>query len=73
MLPIRQRGARPWKPSGILIPSILFQILNLERLPIRAVIRTVQELLGQKDVTTTMNYTLLLNHGGRGVQGGEMP
>jgi integron integrase len=31
-------------------------------------IRTVQELLGHQDVTTTMIYTHVLNRGGRGVQ-----
>jgi integrase len=34
---------------------------------VAAAIRTVQELLGDRDVSTTMIYTHVLNRGGRGV------
>jgi len=31
-------------------------------------IRTIQEFLGNRDVTTTMSYTHVLDHGGRSVR-----
>ena len=50
--PIRLTGPRPWTH----VPRPLSDI------------RTVQELLGHKDVTTTMIDTHVLNKGGRGVR-----
>ena len=42
------------------------EIINCDP-PSRPIIRTVQELLGHKEVETTMIYTHVLNRGGRGV------
>ena len=36
-------------------------------------IRTIQELLDQRDVSTTMVYTHVLNRGGRGVPADRLP
>jgi len=44
-------------------PAIAIQLLETGY-----VIRTIQELMGHKDVSTTMIYTHVLNRGGRGVR-----
>ena len=46
-----------------------FRVLGVTRTPERGRdIRTVQELLGHRDVTTTMIYTHVLQYGARGVR-----
>ena len=58
------RAARIAKPVG---PHTLRHCFATDLLAAGYDIRTVQELLGHKDVTTTMIYTHVLNRGGRGV------
>ncbi len=58
------RAAQIAKPVG---PHTLRHCFATDLLAAGYDIRTVQELLGHKDVTTTMIYTHVLNRGGRGV------
>lgn len=58
------------KAAGIhkpITPDVLRHSFATHLLQAAYDIRTVQELLGHKDVTTTMIYTYVLNKGGRGV------
>ena len=59
------RQARIAKPVG---PHTLRHSFATDLLLAGYDIRTVQELLGHRDVKTTMVYTHVLNRGGRGVQ-----
>ncbi len=48
--------------------GLINAIVSLQEMPRRYDICTVQELLGHKDVKTTMIYTHVLNRGGKAVR-----
>ncbi len=60
-----------WLPAGIQTPATCYMVwhcCSTHLLESGYDIRAVQELLGHKDVKTTMIYTHVLNRGGLGVR-----
>ncbi|HXF08579.1 MAG TPA: tyrosine-type recombinase/integrase [Candidatus Acidoferrales bacterium] len=65
---VGQGGGRQGQHRQTLYPTRAASFLSTHLLQNGYDIRTVQELLGHADVSTTMIYTHVLNKGGRGVR-----
>ena len=57
----------PWLYHYTMFPATIKVPLATHLIEDGYDIRTIQELLGHKDVSTTMIYTHVLNRGGQGV------
>ena len=57
----------PWLYHYTMFPAAIKDPLATHLIEDGYDIRTIQELLGHKDVSTTMIYTHVLNRGGQGV------
>lgn len=65
---LKDQARRAGVPTAV-HPHILRHAFATHMLQPGYDIRTVQELLGHRDVATTMIYTHVMNRGGRGVRG----
>jgi integrase len=63
-----REAARKARVTKHVTPHVLRHSFATDLVTSNHDIRTIQELLGHKDVSTTMIYTHVLNRGGRGVQ-----